>query len=183
VFTTQSIKSSSFYLILLVMVACAVAYVFWIRQPSVVAQYEKQGAIMGFRAFKESIRFAHYKYRANEPDNAKANMTYVDIWLNDEGEGLDFNGMGYPVGVNKKPDQAWAPLAEDNCIQIWRFLLGDVFPVYIKENASQFKDGIGVKVIDQLGCRFYAAGVVDLMLDYYPADGSVVFIDKSSVNS
>jgi hypothetical protein len=75
-------------------------------------------------ALQESIIFAHMRYHAN----AVVGQPELDLIVV-QGEGLDYNQQGFPVGIGHSQDSVELPINTGDCRDIWNTLVFQLRPL------------------------------------------------------
>ena len=130
--------------------------------------YEQSGRLyqnmmsMSTAAFQEAIIFAHLQYHINPKKGAGIDL--VDIG----GEGIDYNQLGYPVGIDRDQRTLLLPISVGDCRSLWQTLLAPMSPYLTPDDFASLE----VKAL-RGKCVFTSVLYTEQRIIYDPNTGKV----------
>ena len=122
----------------------------------------KDMVAMSTRAFQEGVIFAHLKYHSTGSRQKQLDVFSLD------GQGLDFNTQGYPVGFEHTQESIRRAVTKRDCRQVWQYLQGPFRPTITPESDASFraltKDGL---------CIYQSLVIESHQIVYNPRKGNV----------
>lgn len=109
-------------------------YIIWYPDYREAERVQRKMMAMTTAALQESIIFTHMKYHMS----SAAGSAKLDLLLLD-GQGLDFNEKGYPVGFEHSESSLQLPLTVRDCRQLWDALLLTMRPMLDPAEDALFK--------------------------------------------
>lgn len=162
----NQLKSIYVYLVIILLFICGFIYWFYIKQPSVSENFHEQAFYLNYSAFKSSIYLANIKYLSQ-----KENRQKIDVWQ-ENSLGLDYNYQGFPIGTSIKYKDQNSPLNNQDCMDIWRFLMSSLLTT--KQHKNYFFN-YSAQLNMQKNCEFYYAPASRKKIVYHPEKGKVFF--------
>jgi hypothetical protein len=127
------------------------------------ARIQRNMIAMTAAALQEAVIFSHLKYHLK----SVGGDAYLDLFeLN--GEGVDFNSSGFPVGVSHTTDSLQLPVTQKHCRELWQTLLAPMQPMLAPDHYASFN----VRASNGK-CVFTSIGFVEFGIVYDPKLGRV----------
>ena len=133
--TASGLKGSLLLIILLLLFSGISYHRLYVRNPSIISNFEQESFYSNFQVFRKAILHAHLHFQINQARGCK-----IDCLVRNS-IGLDFNSLGYPISTrydlqNVPTDPFISDITNNNsdCAQIWSFLMG---PIHKHINTDQ----------------------------------------------
>jgi hypothetical protein len=127
------------------------------------ARIQRKMMAMTAAALQEAVVFSHMKYHTRSDNQT----SYLDLFeLN--GQGVDFNSSGFPVGVSHTSDSVKLPITQRDCRELWETLLAPMRPMLAPDHYASFT----VRASNGK-CVFTSIGFVEYGIVYDPELGRV----------
>lgn len=166
VLTSTGSRTTYYYLALIILFILVIAFLWFVRQPSIKKSLDEGAFHSNYLAFKNSIRLANLKFLASV-----STQKNLDKWIVN-GRGLDYNQTGFPIGTSVVITEAAKPQSVTHCQQIWQFLMGPLQPeLVLAKNPNHY----WVVLDPQGNCVFKNPKVLGKQIVYVATTGKVNF--------
>ncbi len=155
-------------MIFTLLIVLGVFYLIFIRQPSLTQSLNRQAFFLNFSALKNGIYLANIRFITNHQLDSP-----LDRWISNN-IGLDFNQKGFPIGTDVTNNQQQTPLSSNDCLTIWKFVLGPLQP---KIFLTHQQDSYHARLSKNNICIYISNQLDDAEIHYNALTGKVYFFE------